>query len=76
MVVVGDWNSRIGALANTVPEGENEVRIVEERSSSDKVVSNKGIRVMRALNAAGVVVTNGMREIWPSSHLSKQTIVQ
>ena len=59
---MGDWNSRIGALANIVLEGEDdEVRIVEERSSADKVVSNQGIRVMRVLNAAGVVVTNGMR---------------
>ena len=57
---MGDWNSRIGALANTVLEGEDdEVRIVEERSSADKVVSNQGIRVMRVLNAAGVVVTTG-----------------
>ena len=54
VVVVGDWNSRIGPLANIVLEGEDdEVRIVEERSSADTVVSNQGIRVMRALNAAG-----------------------
>jgi len=62
VVVMGDWNSRIGTLPNVVLEGEDdEVRIVEERSSVDKTVSNQGIRVMRVLNAAGVVVTNGMR---------------
>ena len=43
---LGDWNSRIGALANIVLEGEDdEVRIVEERSSADKTVSNQEIRV-------------------------------
>ena len=62
VVVMGDWNSRIGTLPNVVLEGEDdEVRIVEERSSVDKTVSNQGTRVMRVLNAAGVVVTNGMR---------------
>ena len=51
VVVMGDWNSRIGALADIVLEGEDdEVRIVEERSIADKVVSNQGIRVMRVLN--------------------------
>ena len=75
-VVMGDWNSRFGALANIVLEGEDdEVRIVGKRGSADKVVSNQGIRVMRVLNAAGVVVTNGMRETWPSLH-SKQAVVQ
>ena len=62
VVVMGDWNSRVGCLPNVVVEGEeDEVRIVEERSSVDKTVSNQGTSVMRVLNAAGVVVTNGMR---------------
>ena len=62
VVIMGDWNCRIGELPNIVREGEeDEYRIVEKRRSADKKVTCRGNRVMQSLNAAGLVVTNGIR---------------
>ena len=55
VVVLGDFNSRIGELRNEV--GPEETR---ERRSKDKVVDTRGRKLMKIFNKAGLFVTNGV----------------
>ena len=61
VVVVGDFNSRLGQMTNVVlrGEGKEEERLVLERTSEDEKSTAKGKYFLKAMNAAGLVVANG-----------------
>ena len=64
VLVLGDFNARVGELPNVVfdPEGEGVELKYIQRTSVDKKVSSFGRRVMASLNAIGLVLVNGMLE--------------
>ena len=63
VVVLGDFNSRIGEKPNVMIDGEDDDERIEcVRRSEDKETDFRGTYLMREMNASGLVVANGVRE--------------
>jgi hypothetical protein len=60
VVVMGDFNSRVGELPNILNSREAAVTI--SRCSEDKMVNAEGRLILEALNAVGMVLLNGVGE--------------
>ena len=60
VVVMGDFNSRVGELPNILNSREATVTI--SRCSEDKMVNAEGRLILEALNAVGMVLLNGVGE--------------
>jgi len=62
VLVVGDFNCRIGELSNRVVGEGDEQEVVEyKRESEDKVVTREGREFIEAVNGVGMVVVNDGR---------------
>ena len=72
VVVLGDFNSRIGEISNVMIDGEDD-RIECKRQSQDTKTDWRGKYLMKEMNASGLVVANGVREKaeWTSEQLKK-----
>ena len=64
ILVMGDFNARVGELPNIVsdPDGEEEKLFSVPRTSVDTKVDSFGRRVMNSMNAIGLVLVNGIKE--------------
>ena len=62
VVVLGDFNSRVGELPNVMIDGEDDDRVECKRQSKDKKTDWRGKYLMREMNASGLVVVNGVKE--------------
>ena len=63
IVVMGDFNSRVGDLPNSInPLTGSQAPLAVRRTSKDQKVSSRGRKVMASLNAAGLVLLNGVGE--------------
>jgi hypothetical protein len=77
VVVMGDFNSRVGELPNVLLEGKDDERVVSERKSEDVTSDWRGKYLMREMNAAGFVIANGMREVaeYTSIHRTGSSVI-
>jgi hypothetical protein len=64
VVVLGDFNCRIGSRSNFLGgDSSDDTKMLEvARSSEDRVISSQGQNLLDRLNAVGMIVVNGIRE--------------
>lgn len=62
VVVMGDFNSRVGELPNILDSKWSNEDTVIPRSSEDTEVNGAGRRILEGMNAVGMVLLNGVGE--------------
>ena len=58
--MVGDFNARVGELANVITDPEESDLVTYRRESVDTKVNAAGRRLLSKMNACGMVLVNGV----------------
>ena len=63
VIIMGDFNARVGELPNIIPNDSSGEEKYYNRSSLDKICNARGKSLMESLNAANLLLLNGMDSI-------------
>ena len=63
VLVMGDFNARMGELASTIYDVEKDEPTIYKRTSEDKTTSYRGKHLMDTMNEVNMVLVNGLHKV-------------